>query len=570
MATAEELTALTLDFLAEHTNEAAAAVVLGVFWHLIWERPKHLNQIAPPSDEEPAEVIRSRRKETKLRGNLKKDLQVVLNENEELERIVQELRSKLEGNDFPQIDSFGYSPTQAYVPIGMHHSTRKRNRNGGLIRAAIGMSTNEFDTLASCWALLVFGFCLVAKRRTRKRYNPLSTTVVTLEKASVVGNDYFQAEVLPALIKIWVYLSNEFEKFHARITDPASKSGKAIAAAQETFQIHTKSTVESTKRIFYDKILPASARLTQQGVEYGHLAVKTFSTLEMPKWKEQPATVLLSEHEETVTELETSLKDNEAKRKALEEKAAGLELALKGKEILLYEERMKTRSAKLEAAKVTIEREETRRKESRDTEASARAAVAEEERRILRNFLSQHIQSRLQRDFIQKFEEQHAHKKSAIVLPDPILQGFASAMYLNNISDLSSENPTPLEHRNQVVSGGDFSMDCRDDAVCNEDEYYGKANETRLLEIKEQYMRSKSAVGSLRPSQIDHRDGYKASTGSLLWSAANEATKAKDCTAKKHYTTRAAASQEPSSWMEDPASIMCDWRMNGNEEEVRE
>lgn len=569
MATAEELTALTLDFLAEHTNEAAAAVVLGVFWHLIWERPKHLNKITPPLDEEPAEAIRSRRKATKLRGNVQKDLQVVLKENEELERIVQELRSKLDGNDFPKIDSFGHSPTQEYVPISMHHGTRKRSRNGGLIRAAIGLSTNEFDTLASCWALLVFGFCLVAKRRTRKRFNPLSTTVVTLEKASVVANDYFQAEVLPALIKIWVYLSNELQKFHARITDPETNSGKAIAACQETFQVHTKSTIESTKKIVYDKILPASTRLTQQGVEYGHLAVQTIVALEMPKWKEQPATVLLSEHEEKVTELETSLKDTEAQRKALEEKVTGFEQALKGKEILLYEERMKTRAAKQEAAKVTIEREETRRKESRDTEASARAAVAEDQRRILRNFLSEHIQSRLQRDFIQKFEEKNAPKKSKIVLPDPILQGFASAMYLNNISDLSSENPMPSEQRNQVVSGGDFSMDCRDDA-CNEDEYYGNVNETRLLEIKEQYMRSKTAVGSLRPSQIDPRDGYKASTGSLLWSAANEATKAKDCTTKKHFTTRAAASQEPSSWMEDPASIMCDWRMNGNEEEMRE
>lgn len=568
MSTAEELTTLTLDFLAEHTNEAVAAVVLGVFWHLIWERPKHLNKTAKDLYDEPA-INDIKQRDTQLRGNLKKELQHVLNENEELERIVQELRSKLEGSEYPQIDSFGYSPTQAYVPIGTHHSARKRNRNGGLIRAAIGLTTNEIDVLSSCWALLVFGFCLLAKRRTRKRYNPLSTTVVTLEKGRSVANEYFQAEVLPALIKIWIYLSNEFKKFHVRITDPESNSGKAIAAAQKTFHTHTESTIRSTKKVLYDKILPASARLTEQGAEYGKSAVKFISAMEMPKWKEQPPTILLSEHKESIGALETSLKETEAQRKALEEKVDSLEKALKGKEILLYEERMKTRSAKLEAAKVTIEREESRRKESRDTEASARAAVAEDQRRILRNFLSQHIQSRQQQDFIQKIEEKNGPKKSKIVLPDPILQGFASAMYLNNISDLSSENATQSTQRNQIFSVGDLAMDCRDDA-CNEDEYYGNANESRLLEIREQYMRSKTAVGSLRPSQVDPREGYKASTGSLLWSAANEATKAKDCTTKKHLSTRAAVSQEPSSWMEDPASIMCDWRMNGNEEELRE
>lgn len=567
MSTAEELTTLTLDFLAEHTNEAVAAVVLGVFWHLIWERPKHLNKIAKDAYDEPA-INDIKQRDTQLRGNLKKELQHVLNENEDLERIVQELRSKLEGGEYPQIDSFGYSPTQAYVPIGTHHSARKRNRSGGLIRAAIGLTTNEIDALSSCWALLVFSFCLLAKRRTRKRYNPLSTTVVTLEKGRSWATEYFQAEVLPALIKIWIYLSSEFQKLHARVTDPESISGKAIAAAQKSFHSHTESTIRSMKEVFNDKILPVSARLTQQGVEYGHSAVKFISAMEMPKWKEQPPSILLSEHDKNVGALETSLKETEARNKALEEKISSYEKALKGKEILLYEERMKTRSAKLEAAKVTIEREESRRKESKDTEASARADVAEDQRRILRNFLSEHIQSRQQQDFIRKIEEKNAPKKSKIVLPDPILQGFASAMYLNNISDLSSENATQSDLRNQVVAVGDLAMECRDDA-CNEDECYGNVNETRLLEIKEQYMRSKTAVGSLRPSQVDPRDGYKASTGSLLWNAANEATKAKDCTTKNPYTTR-AASQEPSSWMEDPASIMCDWRMNGNEEELRE
>ena len=562
MKTADELTAITIDFLAEHTNEAMAAVVLGVFWHLIWERPKHLLQtteIPSPYEETDDNLTK---KETQLRGNLKKEMQLVLHRNEELERIVRELQSKLEGND----------QAHAYIPLGMQQNySRKRTRKAGLISTTIGMTTNEVDGLVSCWGLLVFGFCMVATRRTRKRYNPLSTTVVVLEKVNCVANGYTQENVFPALIKIWMYLADEFQKWYSRITDPESSSGKAIATAQKQFRSRTGKLAETIETVLYGTIIPVSTELTKQGVKVTHRAASTIAAFEMPKWKEQPPTILLVDHEEGIKALEVSLKDNESQRKALQEKLTGFEQALKGKEILLYEERMKTRSAKLEAAKVTLEREETRRKESRDTEASALSAVAEDQRRILRSFLSEHLESRQQQERLRKIDKKSAPKKSTIVLPNPILQGFASTMYINNLSDLSNEQQQPNCNRNRVIG----APDCRDDGSTENDEYYGNPNENRLREIKEQFRRSKTMASSLRPSShIDSRVGNKkASTGSLLWNAANPATIGKDCTSKNRFQTRAAAeaaSQEPSSWMEDPASLMCDWRMAGNEEEMRE
>lgn len=559
MKTPEELTALTLDFLSEHTNEAAAAVVLGFFWHLIWERPKHLANVA----EEPRSVESIQENtthKTQLRGHLRNELQIVLNENQELERIVSELRS--------EIESMHSLPTYHPMGAGMH-ATRRRVRNPGIIRTTIGMTTNELDALASCWALLVFGFCLVSSRRRRRRNNPLSTTVVLLEKLYCKTSTFAEEEILPNLIKIWIYLTKEFRDLHARITDPESNSGKAIATARETFHTHFGTTAESMESLVYEKVLPKAAILTKHGIEFTHVVVNKIAAMELPQWEEKPPTILLSEHEETVQKLECSRNQEESQRKALEKKAETYEMALKGKEVLLYEERMKTRSAKLTAHKVALEREETRLKEIRETRASAHAAIAEEQRQLLRRFLSEHLLSRQQEDRQRKILEKVNPKNSTIVLPNPILQGFASAMYLQNVrlqnvSDLSSCEQTAPSERKQ--RGGEITMDCRDDAG-DGDDYYGNPNETRLQEIKEEFLRSKTAAKALRPSHIEPFDAKKASTGSLLWSAANEATIAKDSgTTKKHL----AASQEPSSWMEDPASIMCDWRMHGNDEEVRE
>jgi hypothetical protein len=574
MSNAEELTAITVDFLAEHTNEAALAVVLGIVWHLVWERPKHLPNVAEAQHTTPADSIPENRTiQTQLRGNLKRELQTLLHENEELERIVRGLRSEIEGKD-----QFS-SPKAAYYPMSMH-PTRKRIRNAGIIRTTIGMTTNEFDALGSCWALLVFGFCLVSSRRRRRRDNPLSTTIVMLEKLHSVTNDYAEAEMLPALRKIRMYLGNELHELHGRITDPESSTGKAIVTFRETLQSHFGAFVGSTETVVYDRIVPVAGRLTKQGVEYTRLVVNTIAAIEMPKWKESPPTVLLSEHEEKIQHLEDSLNKETSEHKTLQVKADGLEQALRGKEVLLYEERMKTRSARLEATKVTIEREETRRRESQDTKTAALAAVTEEQRRLLHGYLGEHILSRQQQDHLRRIEEKNAPKKSKIVLPDPILQGFASAMYIKNLSDLSSGEYTAFSERPRVAGvSGDHPTDCRDDAGEQEEEYYGNPNETRLREIKEQFLRSRTAASSLRPSNTDPLEGNQASTGSLLWSAANPATRARYSKTKKHHpsrnndislATRGAVSQQPSSWMEDPASIMCDWRTNGNDEELRE
>ncbi len=531
MRTAEELTTLTLDFLAEHTNEAMAAVVLGAFWHLIWERPKHLEQIKesgePPSQppSQPLPDILSG--QTKLRGNLKKELQVVVSQNEELERLVRELQAKLTEHDYV----WSSSETETYIPLGMPStSSRMKIRKPGIIRKTIGMTTNELDTLGSCWALLVLGFCLVAKRRTRRRYNPLSTTFLTLQKASTVAHEYAQDEIIPVLITMWIYLTKEFNEWYTRTIDPESNSGKAISNAVVYLRDHTQKLEE----IMHEKVIP----LSKQGVEYTRRVVDTLGTFEFLNWKEQPPTILLSDHEEKVQALEASLEQNESQRNALEEKVSTYEMALKGKEVLLYEERMKTRSEKKKATKVIIEREETRRKETRDTKESALAEVAADQRMVLCNFLSKHIESRQQQEHLWRIEGKNALKKSQIVLPNPILQGFASAMYLDSVDELNRQQES----------------DCRDDA-CSDDNEYGNQTESRVREIREQFLRSKN---SSRRSQTN---GEKASTGSLLWGAANP-----DTISTTNSKKSGAGWREPSSWMEGPISYVRNWRMSGIEE----
>lgn len=570
MKTPEELTALTLDFLGEHTNEAALAVALGIVWHLVWERPKHLTNVPEPQNVAPIEPIPGSKKiQSQLRGNLKNELQIVLRENEQLERIVSDLRSEIERNDEFQGDLFHYSPTAAYRPLGMA-SSRKRIRNPGLIRTTVGMATNELDILGSCWTLLVFGFCLVSTRSRRKRDNPLSATFVMLEKLYIKTNAYTQKDVVPALSKIRIYLGNELQERYAQIIDPASDSGKAIANIREFCKIYSKTTLEWTENTVLERLLPLASQLANQGIEYSHHVVNTLSHLEieMPKWKKSLPTVLLSEHEGTVKTIQDSLNKEETERRALQEKIGGLERALRGKEVLLYEERMKTRSAKLQSAQVLVERDEIRCQVRQDTEKAALAAVAEDKWRLLQSFLNEHLLSRHYQERLALIDEKGNPKKSAIVLPDPILQGFASAMYINNLSSLSSDHTTPSQRQQRLVSAGDIVTDCRDDAGV-EDEYYGNPNEVRLSEIKEQFLRSKIVSNILRPSYPDPRNGNQASTGSLLWSAANPATKAKEGTATKKLAMRAPVpQQQPSSWMEDPASIMCDWRTS--EDEVRE
>ena len=523
MRSAEELTTLTLDFLGEHTNEAMAAVVLGAFWHLIWERPKHLEQIQEsiePTSQPHQDLFSG---QTKLRGNVKKELQLVMSQNEELERLVRELQAKLTENDYV----WSSSETETYIPLGMPTlSSRLSIRKPGIIRKTIGMTTNELDTLGSCWALLVLGFCVMAKRRTRRRYNPLSTTVVTLQKASTMAYEYAQEEIIPVLISIWISLTKAFNEWYTRTIDPESNSGKAISQALVYLRGHT----EKLEEIMHEKVIP----LSKQGVEYTRLVAKNLGTFDF--FKEQPPTVLLSYHEEKVRELETSLEQNESQRKYLQEKVTTYEMALKGKEVLLYEERMKTRSAKKVAAKVVIEREETRRKESQDTKESALAEVAADQRMILRNFLSKHIESRQQQEQLWRVEGKNARKKSQIVLPNPILQGFASAMYLDSVDELNRQQES----------------DCRDDA-CRDDNEYGNQTESRVREIREQFLGSNN---STRQSQTK-----KASTGSLLWGAANPATVSTNNSKKS-----AAGWRDPSSWMEAPISYVRNWRTSGIEE----
>ena len=613
MKTADELTALTLDFLSEHTNEAALAVVLGLVWHLIWERPKHLqylNGVGPESDmsndsaSTQTQTTRTdhqtRKTTTLLRGNLRKEFQLVLEENEELERLVRELRFKIEQN---QEDPTMLSPTPAtYHHIGFDVPTtasnsrkRIRSSDAGILRSTVGWTTDELDLIGSCWAMLIFGFCLVSSRRTRRHKNPLATTIEMLETATLAAYVFVQDDVKPALSTIHAYFDIQGRNLFNQIVDPTSSTGELIASSKVRFT----QFVEWIETLLYDQMLPIAAQYTQRATAFTQDVVQTIASIEFPSnWeelklllqrKERPPTILMSEHNDEVRRVQESLQRKISQHQALEEKNSDLQKALLGKETLLYEERMKTRSARLDAAKVTLEREETKRLESETTRATALALVAEDQKRLLRGFLSEHIMSKQQQDRLRRIDQQNNPKKtSTIVLPDPILQGFASAMYLNNISDLSSENASAglsSSERLQQQQRLPQMTDCRDDFQnSDDDDYYGNPNETRLKEIREEFLRSKKMAQTLRPSQAitetnarTNRNTNQASTGSLLWNAASDpalkVVNDNSYASKKHQHELAAvalAQLAPSSWMGNAASIMCDWRTDGNDDEVRE
>jgi len=672
MKTADELTALTLDFLSEHTNEAALAVVLGVVWHVIWERPKHL---PPPflndatrSDESDAieESLWHRTNSTDprpprkptglLRGNLRNELQLVLEENEQLDRLVRELRSEIERSDqLPTLGSsmsFFPTPVAHYDTIGFGppptavQASRKRIRGdggGGIARYAVGRTTAELDLLGSCWGILVFGFCLLSSKRTRRRRNPLAATIETLEAGTLAAHAFVNEDAMPALAVIFAYFDVRRRAFLDRALDPTSSTGKLVASSRDRF----RAAVDRIESLLYDGMLPVAARCTQRANARARDAINAVASVELPssredlmlllRGKKRPPTIPLSEHDETLTRVRESLereisghreleRETSDRYRELERKTSDLRKALAGKEALLYEERMKTRSARSDATRVALEREETRRLESEATRTTALTSVAGDQKRLLRGFLSEHILSKQQQDRLRRIDERINPKKtSTIVLPDPILQGFASAMYLNNISDLSSENTPPPSAPAALLNPPwhgpkttktktTTTMDCRDD--CNntnsgDDDYYGNPNETRLKELREAFLRSKVTARTLRPSSSPSNNnmksstaavvdrtgstriiddaiiGARASTGSLLWSAASDplVTKtARDDTAsskrlREGPTTSGSGPSAltltrlatPSSWMEDPASLMCDWRTGGgNDDEARE
>mmetsp|Transcript_22689 Transcript_22689/g.48141 ORF Transcript_22689/g.48141 Transcript_22689/m.48141 type:complete len:651 (+) Transcript_22689:102-2054(+) len=650
MKTPEELTAITLGFLGEHSNEAAWAVVLAVVWNLVWERrgkrqhaaveregvvghqngtaeqPNAARQQQQQRQDSAAEKKRSEGRKTKplLRGNLKNELKAVLQEKEELERLVLELRSEIEYKNRFRMDVLHSSPTPSGrhpSSIQMPHPTRRTiHGTAWMVRTTIGVTTCELDTLGSCWALLVFGFCLLSSRRYRRGHNPFVSTVDIVERLCSAVHHLARDHVAPALSKIHAYLS---QALHTHVASPECGTGRAIAACLAVFRSGSEAFVGSIEGLVYERILPCLARIASRGVACAHLVVNTIAAIEWPKRnrngstsgseQRQLPTILLSVHEHKVLELEESLRTKTSEQAALEEKLSGLRQALRGKEVLLYEERMKTRSAKLKNASATIEGEETRRREKLASEAAAHAAYAEDHRRLLRRFLSRHLLCRQQGDRLRKIDEKNAPKSSKIVLPDPILQGFASAMYLQNLSDLSgsdeNSNPQQQQQQQQRFFRSDAPMDCRDDVggACREDEcYYGRnVSENKLGEIREQFLQSRKVARSIqmRPKHNDaSRDTIhntaNASTGSLLWNAASAKENSSSTSAKKikqqqqqqptffprqagfsveekstmiaaKLNRTTAATTQPSSWMEDPGSIVCGWHTI-NDEEVRE
>ena len=161
----------------------------------------------------------------------------------------------------------------------------------------------------------------------------------------------------------------------------------------------------------FDIILPFAVQLTRQSIRYTTLFVTAVIAAERPK-KPSPPAILIAELERQVASGKESLRKEEYEHDALQQKLLLLESTLQGKERLLYEERMKTRDWKLQVSKLTLSWNEQLDAEKLELQKAAIAAVVENQQRLLRGLLSEHLRCR--RIIISNKNEQQNKNKARV------------------------------------------------------------------------------------------------------------------------------------------------------------
>lgn len=436
--------------LKEHYHVFIVMVVALAFvwkWQP-WRRQQKQEDPAETHNESIATAgLQSKTSRMQLRGNLRNELYILQSENEELQILVLQLRTEMEWKDVQFSEALVGSPTHVLVAAKNKHtciSTRL---------------ASEFEILGSCWALLIFGLCLITSKRQRRitkwHCHPIQRTIKTVPEHSSMMNDYIRRVAFPILSKNAKIAA---QQIHAHVTSNETVIGRAIEE---------------------NKIIPVAIHIRSLFTQNMQLLISTILAVELPEAKgNETFTNVIKELEQQLCESKDSLLGEEKSRHALEYKLERLEGALEGKEGLLYDERMKTRIWKLRYAELKLEWEEARQSEAKKQQDAAMSAVAEDRKRLLCGFLEEYMRCRQQQQEIRILNA--TNNKSNIFLPVPILQGISAARYnhsssssninskddLNNLSDLYNQYSTPSERETRFCD-----MTCRDDVDSKESCY---------------------------------------------------------------------------------------------------
>mmetsp|Transcript_6670 Transcript_6670/g.19247 ORF Transcript_6670/g.19247 Transcript_6670/m.19247 type:complete len:599 (+) Transcript_6670:60-1856(+) len=420
--------------------------------------------------------VQTKKRQILLRGNLRNQLETLQLEKEDLEGLVSQLRIEIETKDVQLSRALAESLTT--VTAGT------KNKRIGLTRRFAG----ELGTLGSSWTLLIFGLCFVNSKRQRRsskrQRHPIRRTIKTAREHSSIVNEYFWRVALPVLSKNSKIVA---EEALAYVTSDETVIGVAIAI-----------THERMKDIARRRIVPVVDCISTKLSENAELVVSAIRAVELSEAKKNEASAnLIKELEEQLDALRNRLREVQTSGVVMEGELEQLKGALEGKEALLYEERMRTRGWKFQYTELKLKWEQARGKESQKQQEAAWSLVSEDQKRLIRGFLTEHMRSRQHKQELQILGFVNNKKNS--FLPAPIQQGIAVAVTMTNrnsdkkdesnffsssdlysdSSMLSEREPFQFGFEQATLSGEDYEIVCRDDT------YYGQDSFQNMIQQEE-------------------------------------------------------------------------------------
>jgi hypothetical protein len=446
----------------------------------------------------------------------------VLDEKEDLLKEIRKLQSEIEWKNTFRRDVV--DPSSPIMKGGGYSSSQQQllNSVSSFTKTTAKTICNEVDLIGSCWSILIFGTCIITSRLRKKRIAtrkcfPIHRTAVTTEKI-------VKETILPLL------------KDH---TAPDSIIGNVFQCIQRSIEANAGSVRDFVGKIvtsvyglfqtvILEMILPILVESTKQSIRYVRIFVLAVMAPSSTSQAVEtavttlPKDVIIAELKHQIKHLTEDLRTEEYEHDSLKENMVCIEGTMKGQNCLLYEERMKGRSWRLQYNQIKQELElyqENRKKINDEIRNEATVSTAIENQRLLHEFLNEHIRRRI----LETHNDVHGNGATMAVtatassdtlactttmmnggnnnngnndkyaiLPEPILQSFSRNLYKNHIlsnvssdcSSLTKDTGPPrcggsgddidieLRDGEDVVGvdacrnrGGIFDGECRDDSV---------------------------------------------------------------------------------------------------------
>jgi hypothetical protein len=451
--------------------------------------------------------------------NQHQQMKSVLDEKEDLMKEIQKLQSEIEWKNKFRRDVVMVDPSpMKRGGYSSNHQQKLLNTFSSLSKTTTKIICNEVDLVLSCWSIIIFGICIFTALRLRKRGNtkksfPIHRTAVTTFTYATIADKFLNKEIFPVVDQVF--------KDH---TAPDSMIGKTIEGMQRSIEANVGSVrdfVEGIVTAIYglfhtvilEMILPILVESTKQSIRYVRIFVLAVSAPSSTSQAVEaavttlPKDVIITELKNQIKYLTENLRMEEYQHDSLKETMVSIEGTMKGQDNLLYEERMKGRSWRLQYNQMKQELQlyqesQERRHEEIRNEATESTAI--ENQRLRHEFLNEHIRRRILETRIDVHGNGTMMAVTATasidtlacarttmngggndkydVLPEPILQSFSHNLYKNHIlSNVSSDCSSLTKDTGppRCGSSGDdavgvdvchnrgdnFDGECRDDSV---------------------------------------------------------------------------------------------------------